>query len=325
MNSIKWGIIGCGDVTEVKSGPAFNKVANSSLHAVMRRNADKAKDYAARHNVPKWYSDASQLINDPDVNAIYVATPPSTHEEYALTAMKAGKPVYVEKPMTVNAASAQRMADAAAKYGVKLSVAHYRRQLPFFLQIKKLIDERYIGDIRFVNLQIFQSVKTKGFEPGPDNWRVDPIVSGGGIFHDLSPHQLDLMYYFFGKPLVCQGTSANQGGFYPADDIVAGTVAFESGAIMNGAWCFTVPDGEAKDECILIGSEGSMKFNVFTMLKLHVVKNGKAEEFNFEPVQHVQQPMIAKVVEYFTDKGPNPCSAGDGLVVMKMIDAFTTK
>src|SRR6187551_1308715 len=102
MEKINWGIIGCGDVSEVKSGPAFNKVNNSSLVAVMRRDGAKAKDYAHRHQVPKWYDDASLLINDPDVNAIYIATPPSSHEEYTIAAIDAGKPVYVEKPMTMN-------------------------------------------------------------------------------------------------------------------------------------------------------------------------------------------------------------------------------
>ena len=99
MQQINWGIIGCGDVTELKSGPAFNKVSNSSLVAVMRRDAAKAEDYAKRHGVPKWYSNAEALIKDPDVNAIYIATPPSSHLEYAMAAMNAGKPVYVEKPM----------------------------------------------------------------------------------------------------------------------------------------------------------------------------------------------------------------------------------
>ncbi|HET7898336.1 MAG TPA: Gfo/Idh/MocA family oxidoreductase, partial [Flavisolibacter sp.] len=125
---IRWGIIGCGDVTEVKSGPAFSKVPNSELVAVMRRDAAKAEDYARRHKVGKWYSDATALINDPDVNAIYVATPPLQHEDYTIQALKAGKPVYVEKPMAIDAAAAKRMVQAANETGTKLSVAHYRRQ-----------------------------------------------------------------------------------------------------------------------------------------------------------------------------------------------------
>ncbi|MEO7291992.1 MAG: Gfo/Idh/MocA family oxidoreductase, partial [Ginsengibacter sp.] len=130
MNKINWGIIGCGDVTEIKSGPAFNKVKSSSLVAVMRRDAEKAKDYAKRHGVPKWYADTNNLINDADVNAIYIATPPSSHEEYTLAALKAGKPVYVEKPMAVNAAAAKNMIKAAQEKNAKLTVAHYRREQP---------------------------------------------------------------------------------------------------------------------------------------------------------------------------------------------------
>jgi len=126
MSKIKWGIIGCGDVTEVKSGPAFNKVKNSALVAVMRRNGAKAEDYARRHNVPRLYSDAQQLVDDPEVNAIYVATPPQSHEEYTIRALQAGKPVYVEKPMTVNSASAERMLQSSIETGTKLCVAHYK-------------------------------------------------------------------------------------------------------------------------------------------------------------------------------------------------------
>jgi predicted dehydrogenase len=84
MEEIRWGIIGCGDVTEIKSGPAFNKVANSKLVAVMRRDSAKAADYAKRHHVPKWYDDASKLINDPEVNAIYIATPPLQHDYFTI-------------------------------------------------------------------------------------------------------------------------------------------------------------------------------------------------------------------------------------------------
>src|SRR5215510_10181430 len=156
MKKISWGIIGCGDVTEVKSGPAFNKVKNSELVAVMRRDAEKAKDYAHRHNVPKWYSDARQLIKDPDVNAIYIATPPSSHEEYTMMAFDAGKPVYVEKPMSVNAASANRMAKAANEKKMKLVVAHYRNAQPLFNGIKQLLNEKVIGDVRFVKSELYK-------------------------------------------------------------------------------------------------------------------------------------------------------------------------
>ncbi len=198
MKEIRWGIIGCGDVTEVKSGPAFNKVNQSKLVAVMRRNGAKAADYAQRHHVPKWYDDADQLINDPEVNAIYIATPPLSHEAYTIQALKAGKPVYVEKPMTLDAASAQRMTDTANKLKVKLCVAHYRRAQPMFLKIKALLDTHLIGDVRFVRLKMLQSPNPALVAKTTDNWRINPAISGGGLFHDLAPHQLDLMTYYFG-------------------------------------------------------------------------------------------------------------------------------
>jgi predicted dehydrogenase len=125
---------------KLKSGPAFNKVANSKLVAVMRRDLSKAKDYADRHNVPLFYDDAGTLINNENVNAIYIATPPSTHELYTEMALKAGKPVYVEKPLTINAASCERMIAMEKKYSNKVSVAHYRRGLPLFNKVKQLVN-----------------------------------------------------------------------------------------------------------------------------------------------------------------------------------------
>ncbi len=326
MNKINWGIIGCGDVTEIKSGQAFNKVKNSALVAVMRRDAEKAKDYARRHNVPKWYSDAYSLINDPDVNAISIATPPSSHEEYTIAALQAGKHVYVEKPMTVNFASATRMAMAAKEKGLKLSVAHYRREMPLFKKIKELLAEKRIGDIRFVKLELYKrSVSNEEMAIPMRAWRVDAAVAGGGLFHDLSPHQLDLMYYYFGEIDKASGYSANQEHLYNADDIVTGNILFKSGVIFSGIWCFNVAEGEEKDQIEIFGSKGKISFSVFEMEKISITENGKMEVLVFDQLQHVQQPIIGKIVDHFLDEGPNPCSGDDGAQVMWLIDQFAGK
>lgn len=326
MQAINWGIIGCGDVTEVKSGPAFNKVRHSSLVAVMRRDAEKAKDYAKRHNVPKWYNDANQLINDPEVNAIYVATPPLSHEEYTIAALRAGKPVYVEKPMAINARSGSRMLHAANENHTKLAVAHYRREQPMYKKIKELLHAKEIGDIRFVDLQYLRpALSANDLQEPKTTWRVDPAVAGGGLFHDLAPHQLDLMLYFFGKIKKASGISVNQAGLYAADDIAIGNLLFENGIIFNGLWCFTVPDKEAKDSCAIIGSEGKISFSVFGDPFFTIIRNGKTEIIQFEKLPHVQQPMIEKVVEYFLEQGPNPCSAEEGVIVMEAMDVITQR
>ncbi|MDB5014332.1 MAG: oxidoreductase [Daejeonella sp.] len=322
MKSIKWGIIGCGDVTEIKSGPAFNKAENSELVAVMRRNAEKAEDYAKRHNVPKWYNEAQLMINDPDINAIYIATPPLYHEEYTLAALKAGKPVYVEKPVTINEASCIRMANASVEFKTKLSVAHYRRALPVFNKVKDLLETKAVGDVRFVNLQMLQPDKSKIIANSEENWRIDPAISGGGLFHDLAPHQLDLMLYYFGEIKSICGTSANQAGFYQADDIVSGNILFESGVIFQGLWCFSVHESQTKDMCEIIGSKGKISFPIFGS-KITMEVEGNEQIFDFVNPQHIQQPMIQQVVDYFLGKGNNPCSAEQATEVMQIMDTFT--
>jgi len=323
MNEIKWGIIGCGDVTEVKSGPAFNKVPNSSLVAVMRRDAVKAADYAQRHGVPKWYSDATELINDPEVNAIYIATPPLQHEAYTIEALAAGKPVYVEKPMALNAAAAQRMVNAANNYGVKLSVAHYRREQPLFLKVKSLIDKQVIGDIRFVDLRMLQPQKSKVIAKTAYNWRMDPNIGGGGLFHDLAPHQLDLMLYFFREINTSSGIALNQSKQQPVDDFVTGRILFENGMVFNGTWCFTVAEGQQMDVCDIYGSKGKISFPMFGH-QVKLTRNGVEEQFDFLPLAHVEQPMIEKVVAYFLDKSKNPCSGEEALKTMELLDGFTS-
>lgn len=324
MKTINWGIIGCGDVTEIKSGPAFNKVPNSELVAVMRRNGDKAADYAKRHNVPRWYDDADKLINDPEVNAIYIATPPSSHEQYALAAIEAGKPVYVEKPMSLNYESAKNIAEAAAAKNVKLVVAHYRRQWPLFKKLKELVDGKEIGDVHLVRLALYKTVFTKEqLSNESQAWRIDPAIAGGGIFHDLAPHQLDILYHIFGPAKKITAISLNQAGNHTADDMVAGNILFENDIVFSGAWCFNAY--EQSDRCEIIGSNGKISFSFFDGGGIELISNKTKTVFDFDPLQHVQQPMIEKTVQYFLGNGNNPCTGAEGAEIMRWIDKFTQK
>lgn len=321
MKKINWGIIGCGDVTELKSGPAFNKVNNSALVAVMRRDAEKAKNYASRHNVPRWYDDADKLINDSEVNAIYIATPPSSHEEYCMAAINAGKPLYVEKPMALNYSAAMNMAKLAAEKNIKLVVAHYRREQPFFKKIKQLINDKVIGDVRLIRLELYKPSLTKEELSSTGNtWRVNPAISGGGLFHDLAPHQLDLMYYFFGPVKKVSGIATNQAGNYAADDMVTGSILFENSIVFSGVWCFNA--AAAADYCEIIGSSGKISFQVFSGNKITVVVNDITTTISFDPLLHVQQPMIEATVKYFLDEGANPCSGEEGAEVMRLMQKF---
>ena len=319
---IKWGIIGVGDVTEVKSGPAFRKVAGSQLVAVMRRNEEKVKDYALRHGVPVWYTDAMQLINDPEVNAIYVATPPDSHAFYARAALEAGKPVYLEKPMTRNSAEARELAEVVERTGGKLTVAHYRRQQPYFKKVQQLI-AGHIGVPRLASLQYWKNpLPEEVVNTAKMRWRFDPSQSGGGLFHDIAPHQVDLLYYFFGEPLQSSGISANQAGLYAADDVVTGYMHFPQGLIFSGLWAFNV--SEDRDQCEVIGSEGTLRFSFFNFTPIELENNEGKQYFAIDPLPHVQQPMIEVVVNYFRGEGENPCSVREGMRVMEIMESFTS-
>lgn len=326
MATINWGIIGCGDVTEVKSGPAFNKVKGSRLVAVMRRNAELAKDYAARHGVPKWYSNADDLIHDDEVNAVYVATPPSSHLPYALAAIAAGKNVYIEKPVTLNYKEALEIVAAAKAGNVKVSVAHYRRAQPLFKKVRELINSKTIGEIRLANLVYYcPPLKKEELVNEKNAWRVNPEISGGGLFHDMAPHQVDLAYYFFGAVEKVRAIAARQGTMYQADDIVTGSILFKNKVVFNGCWCFNAARSASADDFEIIGAEGKISFKVFGGNTVKLVTAEKEEIFTFDTLKHVQQPMISEVVRYFLGEAPNPNNAEDAAEVMKILDAFTAE
>ena len=307
---IRWGIIGCGDVTEVKSGPAFRKAENSSLAAVMRRNRDLAADYARRHGVPKWHDDAKALIHDPEVDAIYVATPPDSHKTYTLLSAEAGKPVYVEKPMALNYTECNEMIEACRSAQIPLFVAYYRRALPAFLKIKELIDGGIIGEIRAVNIRLYQPMLSDTELSHNIPWRVQPDIAGGGFFVDLASHMLDFLDYALGPIKTAQGITSNMAGKYPAEDIVTATFQFDSGVHGTGIWCFCTHDSQDITE--IIGSKGTVRFPTFRegAVILETIKG--IEEFSFIHPQHIQQPLIQTVIDALLGKGDCPSTGETG-------------
>lgn len=294
---IKWGIIGCGDVTELKSGPAFNKVEGSQLVAVMRRNKDKARDYALRHRVPKWYSDADALIHDDEVNAVYIATPPSSHAEYAIRAMEAGKPVYVEKPMAATYQQCLKMNEVSQKTGVPLFVAYYRRTLPGFCKVKSLIEEGAIGKPLVVNVMLVRPPKKEEIDKDNPAWRVLPDIAGGGIFYDLASHQLDFLDFLFGPIIKVSGSAKNFGGYYPAEDTVVAQMEFENGVLGSGTWSFVSDSSSTRDVMEIIGTEGRIEFSSFGHEPVLLFNGYNFQEFPYINPENIQYNLIRNVVE----------------------------
>ena len=314
VDTVIWGIIGAGDVCEKKSAPAMYKIDHSEVKTVMRRSDDKAADFAKRHNIGHWTTNLDDLLSDEEINAIYIATPPNTHAELTLKAAKAGKAVYVEKPMANTYSDCLSMINACREADVPLFVAYYRRTLPGFLKVKELIESGIIGDIRFVNIEMYQPLQPDIITHLENNWRVNPDIAGGGYFHDLASHQLDYLDFLFGPIVEAHGISSNQVHLYAADDIVTASFQFENGVLGSGTWCFTTNPVSEKETIRIVGSKGELSFNTFgdpMILRLKSSKDGK-EEFVFSHSQPIQKPLIQLVVDELRGVGISPSNGISG-------------
>lgn len=301
-----WGMIGCGDVTEKKSAPSFNKIEHSSLEAVTSRTRGKAVSYAARHGVPKVYDSAEQLLADPGIDAVYVATPPSSHAGYAIQAMQAGKPVYVEKPMAASYEECLRMNEVSAKTGVPLFVAYYRRSMDYFLKVRELLDAKSIGIPFLCRSTLVTPPRAEDYRSDELPWRVIPEISGGGYFHDMGCHELDLMMFLFGDVRSAAGCSGNFGGLYTPEDTVVASVEFQNGLLYTGTWSFVAPEAAADDRIEILGDSGSLRFSCFSFAPIELVTGDGVKEFAIPAPEHVQYPMIRSVVEELRGRGRSP-------------------
>jgi predicted dehydrogenase len=319
LDKVRWGIVGCGDVTEVKSGPAFNKIAHSELVAVMRRDGAKARDYAQRHGVRRWYDDAQKLIDDADVDAVYVATPPSTHKQYALAAIAARKPVYIEKPMAMNAAECEEIVRAGAVANVPVFVAYYRRRLPRFLKVQELLRDGAIGAVRLVNVLVHTQHEASYRDPANLPWHVRPEISGGGLFVDIGCHTLDLLDFLLGPIASACGQISNQLRAYPAEDSVAMAFAFDSGVLGTGSWNFGSYTPEDRVE--IVGDAGRLVFATFGDAPVRLANGSGTREYASVNPLHIQQPLIETIVaELCGEIGVCPSTGVSGSRTSRVMD-----
>lgn len=287
---IRWGIIGCGAVTEIKSGPALYKTEGFSVRMVMRRQLEKAQDYAQRHGIDEATDQADYLIEHPEIDAVYIATPPDTHLHYALQVAQAGKPCCVEKPLTPSYGESKALTQAFQEKQLPLFVSYYRRSLPRFLHLKEWIDEGRIGALRHIHWQ-----KTKPASDwdiaGKSQWRTDANIARGGYFDDLASHGLDLFAFLLGPFKSVQGMALNQQGYYTAKDALTACWVHESGVTGSGYWNFGV--GVRSDSVLLEGSRGQIRFSVLDehpMELLHADDSNKNERVEIEHPPHIQSP-----------------------------------
>ena len=319
LDRVRWGVIGAGDVVERKSGPGFQLADRSELLAVMRRDGAAAADFARRHGVSRWYDDADALIDDPEVDAVYVATPPDSHRDYTERVAAAGKPVYVEKPMARTATECESMINACERAGVPLFVAYYRRAMPRFVQARALLEAGRIGSVR--------SVSVRNQRPAPDPsaaiaWRVQPQVSGGGFFVDLASHTLDLLDAWFGPIVRVDGAAANPSGGGPdvAETLVTASYSHASGVEGVGLWDYDA--AESRDEIEVIGSGGTMRLSTFGSEPIELLVHGRVELIDAPYPEVVQLPLIQTVVDALVSGAPTPSTGSSALRTAQVIDTL---
>jgi predicted dehydrogenase len=298
MNTICWGILGCGDVTEHKSGPALMQAAGSSVVAVMRRDGAKAADFARRHGVPRWYDDADALLADPEVNAVYIATPPNSHLDLTRRAALAGKRILVEKPMARTVAECDSMIAACEAAGVPLHVAYYRRFYPKFLAAKRLIDSGGIGRPVSVTLQMAKPKSAAPVDPLP--WRLRPEISGGGLFMDTGVHRLDIILYLLGDMTDICGQTANLSGAAPAEDSVAFAFRLEDSGALGTVTCHFGLSPIGRDRLEIIGTDAVLLFDSFDAPFFTVQRSdGSVEMHRYPDPTPVHLPLVEALVRVY--------------------------
>jgi 1,5-anhydro-D-fructose reductase (1,5-anhydro-D-mannitol-forming) len=318
--SIKWGMIGVGDVTQRKSAPSFNKITQSSLVAVGSRTPENARRYAVENGIRKCYDDPLQVIDDPEVDAVYVATPPDSHTEYALKVIEAGKPVYIEKPMARTYQECRQINEAAALSNVPVFVAYYRRSLEYFQRVKKILAREALGKVLALHIDQHFKARPEDFNRESPPWRVVPEISGGGYFHDVGCHALDILFYLFGDPLSVTGNASNLSGIYEPEDTVTALIQLSGDLLLSGNWSFVVPEVYQRDRVCVTGENGTLSFSIFSFEPIRLDIQGDVSTISVEQQEHIQMPFIQTIVNELTGKGVCPSTGITAAVTSRAMD-----
>jgi len=292
--NVRWGIIGCGAVTEVKSGPAYQKTNGFQLAAVMRRDEKLAKDYAKRHEIEKYYSTADDLINDESIDAIYIATPPDTHKLYGLRVAEAGKICCIEKPLAPSYQDSKAILEAFEKAKIPLFVSYYRRSLPRFNKVKELLDKGEIGEVRHINWHFNKPANDVDLSQ-QYNWRTDNKIALGGYFDDLASHGLDLFSYLVGEYDVVKGIGLNQQDLYSSFDSVSACWTHKNGITGSGSWNFG--GFSRQDKVTINGSKGEITFSVFDEDPISICNLTDKKEIYIENPENIQLYHVKNIRE----------------------------
>ncbi len=317
-STIRWGVIGAGNVFEYKSGPALYQTPNSELVAVMRTNATKAEETAKRHGARRWYTDAKSVVNDPEVNAVYIASPHYLHPEHVALAARAGKCVLCEKPIGIGVAQAQQAVDVCREFGVPLTVAYYRRFWDVSQAIRKNLADGAIGEVVSARVQV-----TDYFVGDERTWLLSRAKSGGDALANAGAHWVDLMRYWLGDVSDVMAYFAfNAGGAEndATDHTTHTEMRMASGALVSVRVCRQTP--VSMNEVDIFGTEGRLYSSSLSDGQLLLQRRGRdAETMQFPRRGVVHSGLIEELVPRLLRGEPSPLPGEEAVAAWKIMEA----
>ena len=313
---IRWGIIGAGNVAEFKSGPALMQAPGSTVVAVMRRDAEKARDFALRYGVPRWYADVDALVADPEVDAVYVASPHYLHLAHVTRAAQAGKAILCEKPVGVSTAEAQAVVAVCRAASVSLSVAYYRRYWPVVQEMRRLLADGAIGKVVQARIQLAdQYVPDAG-----RSWLTEPEQAGGGALANAGSHWIDLVRYLLGEVVeVTAASSGHFGGFETEDTIgVQMRLASEALVSLNVTLCSPA----AVNEFDIAGTDGRLFAGPLSEGRLMLQRGTREPEvLTFARSGAAHMELVAEIVRSLSVGEPSPVPGEEAVAAWQIMAA----
>ena len=316
---IGWGLIGCGDIAGKRVAAALRETPGSALVAVARKRAALAADFAREHRARRWYADWREVIRDPEVRAVYVATPVRLHAEQAVAAAEAGKHVLCEKPMALDVAECERMRAAARAHGVRLGVAYYRHHYPIVGRLRALVAAGEIGAPVFASVQAFEH-----FDPGPDHpraWLLRRAESGGGPMMDFGCHRLEVLLDVLGPVTEVSGFPVNAHlRNREVEDTCIARLGFRRGA--QAVLTVSHATRESRDTIEIFGSAGSAHIPILNQGRLRIVTAAGTREEEHPAPANLHQPLVADFVAAVQGNRPPTVTGEIGQEVSRVLAAI---
>ncbi len=290
---VRWGLVGAGDIVRKRVASALRDASGSEILAVSRVKPELAESFAKSVGAPRWYARAADLFADPDVDAVYIASPVHLHSAHAVGAAGAGKHVLCEKPMAMSVDECDRIIAAAHASGVRLGVAYYRHFYPVVRRIKELLASGEIGQPVLAQANAFEWLDMA--PDSPRYWFLRKALAGGGPMFDFGCHRLEVLLDLFGPVRRVTSLLANVAFDREVEDTAGALLEFESGPCAT--LVVTHAAAAARDTLEIYGTRGSLHATVLNAGDLAIVAGDARRSEPHPPAPNLHQPLVQDFVD----------------------------